>query len=403
MRKKPLLLSMFTMLLLGTAFFLLSERFFHAALKGEIADCAARGPQKLQCYETLLLSTFHERGLRGTLAAVGILYEIDQEFASQCHGNLHEIGAAAYRQYAAENALELPPETTYCGFGFFHGFLEELVIEDGDPQGAGEFCREIGSDAQRGRSSTSCFHGIGHGVTDGMDPRLWGNPEHLIMQSLSICESIAATDIERKDCASGVFNSLALLYRNPNYKIYRAPEDPYAVCRGLPTSIPFTQACYDQMNIEVLAERTFREGIDVVQRTVEPAFMSFAINGLTSVAARDALFGKETLQELSTTCATLASTAAEQCIEGVVAGVFEFGKPGSEYEHAIELCLAMKDLRSACIDGYTGAVSAFYGTDMQKRACRAIAAKIEEISEKECSELVTERFKVRAESVSVRI
>lgn len=381
--------------LLTGGFYLYAVKLPRLALEADMRKCAGAEEEKIKCYQSLILSVFDAQGLEKALSLVGQLYDTDAHFASQCHGNLHELGAAAYALYEKGKKLDLPPETSYCGFGFFHGFLEALILTEGDPEGAGDFCRNIGVDESwsRGRSTTSCFHGIGHGITDGMDPSLWGKPEEIVIKSLSICKEIAHNDNERRDCASGTFNSLAILYRHPKYELHGDPSDPYAFCRHTKMEDPFTEACYSQMNTYVLLSRDFEEAIGLVQDTVPQAFWRHAINGLAVVAVRDTLFGKGELARLRDACTALPETETKYCVRDLVGGIFEFGQPEREYLQAIEFCEQTGPLMRACASGFSEAVAGFYGTPAQKRACASLGAVLGDSYKKLCSEIVSERVK----------
>ena len=108
--------------------------------------------------------------------------------------------------------------------------MEAMLQETGRLDKAREFCDYIDKKL-RGKTWAmgSCLHGIGHGVTDGNDPRTKGNVMGTINPGLKLCEKIGQTDFEKKLCATGVFNSLAGLYSDPIYKLNK--DDPFLICR----------------------------------------------------------------------------------------------------------------------------------------------------------------------------
>lgn len=360
-------------------------------LEKAIGHCASLEDTKLQCYQALLLQVLEERGLPVALELTALLFERDADFASQCHGNMHELGQAMYTRYVSEKRLELPSGTPYCGFGFFHGFFDELVLQEGDPEGAGRFCRALDTGSrQKDRTVISCFHGIGHGISDGTNPRSWGSEEEFVSPSLSICKQISRNERERGACASGVFNSLALAYRDPKYGFRASPDDPYAFCRSLGEEA-FRRSCFDQMNSFALSGRTLQEGIDLVRRSVPTPYWRYAVNGLATTAVRDVFLAGGDVVPLSAVCASMPQEDAVHCIRSVVGGIFEFGQPSAEYKEAVRFCSSPMDFQEACVAGFISGITDSYTPDMQEKACALLADAVGDAQASSCASALAKR------------
>ena len=148
------------------------------------------------------------------------LYRTEAEVPKACHGWGHILGEAAYTLYSNGEQFELRPEAAYCGYGFFHGFMETLLFSTGNISEAQNFCAEVdakiaGRVASSG--STACYHGIGHGVTDGTDPRLWGDADTMVAPGLLLCEKVSESDFQEYLCATGVFNAIEILSTDEKY------------------------------------------------------------------------------------------------------------------------------------------------------------------------------------------
>src|SRR3989338_9343034 len=106
--------------------------FAPSSLLQGAAACEREGARKMQCFGELIERTLLNEGLPQAFDALAYLFARDGEFREGCHGNVHELGAAAYQRYQTAGSVELTPKTSYCGYGFFHGFMEALIAAKGD-------------------------------------------------------------------------------------------------------------------------------------------------------------------------------------------------------------------------------------------------------------------------------
>ena len=364
----------------GVIFVLLAlAAFLHiwrpqTTLAQHIARCDGEGTRKQQCYGELVLSEANAKGIGAGLDALGALYVHDQEFASYCHGNTHELGKMAYTYFVAGKDISLSPKTSYCGFGFFHGFIEELMSESGDLSQARKFCEYVDSKLQSELKGTSfaCYHGIGHGVVDGTDTAKWGNASLFIADGLRICETLGDTDQHSERCASGVFNALAIAYMDPKYRLSANPKDPFAICRLQDKPI-VRKACYDQMNGYVDGtSATFRDALNVTYKTAEAAYAEVAIHSVAAYESINALAMGGDLLTYVKDCGTLPENLSTQCAQGFAEGLIETGKPGAEYVSAIDACARSGTLAHTCFHGVATSVHDRLPGAQQDAACTEI-------------------------------
>src|SRR3989338_8528765 len=172
---KILIGAFFTIVLAGGALYVHAEQL---SAKRIIAECSAAKNKPL-CYTDHLDEVLKRRGLSPALSLLAAAYAADPEGGGFCHGNTHDLGKAAYEEFHRGGEVKLGANTYYCGYGFYHGFLEALVVETGSLDEAREFCTYAGKSVPKpeGYAEGACYHGIGHGVTDGSDPGLWGSAE----------------------------------------------------------------------------------------------------------------------------------------------------------------------------------------------------------------------------------
>ena len=109
-----------------------------------------------------------------------------------CHREAHIIGRETFKIIGAK-VFELTGSE--CHSGFYHGAMEELIIEKGEADlqhNVEDICNIFTTNF----GSFECFHGVGHGVMAYVDYNL---PE-----ALEICNGFE-TSFERSSCAGGVF------------------------------------------------------------------------------------------------------------------------------------------------------------------------------------------------------
>jgi plastocyanin len=96
-------------------------------------NCSAIGTtaDKESCWNEAVITLLDSQGVSAALEYVGKLYTTEPSFAADCHDYLHKVGEAVYDRRMDLSGL-LGPETSYCGYGFFHGYMERLLAVSGD-------------------------------------------------------------------------------------------------------------------------------------------------------------------------------------------------------------------------------------------------------------------------------
>ena len=353
MKRKWLIYGFLLMLLAGvfTGGYMLLLR--HTDISTRISECESEGYRKQQCFAELVEMVATDDGIAPAFDALAEIYSRDGEFAEYCHGNTHELGRIAYDSWSSGEKFTLSDKTPYCGFGFYHGFIEALMEHEGDILRARAFCEY--ADMQLSGTiqgiSFACYHGIGHGVTDGTDPSLWGNEDAFIAPGLALCDTLGAIEEHKERCASGVFNALAIAYRNPKYEFKANPNDPYRVCRK--QNIRYArEACYDQMNTFVVESvGSFKEALLVAESKAELAYRKLAVMTVAGYQAQGAIAAAGDLGEYERACDVVSEQYRDVCAHGFAVGLIEFGKPGEEYIAAVGACDGAGDRKTGCLNG----------------------------------------------------
>ncbi len=324
-----------------------------------------------QCYDTYFDDLLTDSGVVPALDALASLYLVDARFPRFCHTNTHDIGRAAYRVFAADRRADITMKASYCGFGYYHGFMEEMFKESGTLADSKEFCRLVGEKlgGEQAYAEGACYHGIGHGVTEEPDPSQWGDAEALTRPGLELCRSISDTDEWLMRCASGVYNSLAIMYRDPLYEL-TVPEDLFEVCHDTTLLKPERKSCYSQMNTLVAhyAKQDPRAAFKYTESIQEPQFRREAIVSIAAMPEQWRLVG---IGESVSVCREVVPFT-KNCIRGVVAGMMEFGLPGKEADKAFEYCSneqLLPEERQACMNEIVVMAQGMFPKDRLKQLC----------------------------------
>lgn len=348
--------------------------------KSDIKNCEKQVSQT-RCWEILIKTALNQKGLPAAFDVLTQLYAMEPAFATDCHGFTHQLGEAAYYLFDQGKSVALNGKTSYCGFGFYHGFMETLLDNGGKLQEARDFCAYVGKTLadQTANAENACYHGIGHGAVDGIDPKTWGSAQAMIAVSLDTCKKVATTDRFLNECASGTFNSLAILYGEPKYKLTLNQSDPFRICQQQ-AAADFKRPCYEEMNTLImrLGNNDFNQAAIFLKTIKEASYAPSATASLAGYAAHFIPENKTDNSDMIESCRRLLSNLQTACITGFVGGLIEFGSPDVEYVNAIIFCQAKtlnEEQRKACFDRVLWLASVYYPADKFQMVCDKVEEK----------------------------
>lgn len=354
---------------------LVSPRFSSTHI---ITECTSVANKAL-CYRDRINDVLVHRGIAVSFDVLAAVYDADPGFAGMCHAETHELGKAAYAQFHRTGKVGLSSKASYCGYGFYHGFMEALLGEISDLSEARAFCKYAGTQVSTppDYAEGACYHGIGHGVTDGYDPTLWGDARRMAAPGLALCGKLASAQDEwKRRCASGVFNSIAVLHRDPKYKL--TTDNPFTLCNASYTTLE-KEACYDQMNTlaTFMAEGNLSNSMAYTEKIVDTKYRRIAVKGIAAFYVQVLKSAKKTVspKEASEVCGVLDLPFRDECIKGLADGIMEFGTPGAQYQEILALCRALDfsvDLQSACFSRLYKLSEIFYSENKVRMICREI-------------------------------
>jgi hypothetical protein len=303
-----------------------------------VLDCTSPG-NKQQCWENDIQTALDTKGVDGALDLLASLFTSEPGFREACHDTTHIIGKRAYEEFETGEDLHLSDKTTYCGYGFFHGFIETLLARSGDITQARRFCFFAESELQGTNSSVwdVCFHGIGHGafysVAGGSQD---GDAYAMAETAIALCRKVASDMNQLHQCTNGVFNALADAVIAGEYGLAIDRAHPYAICARVAPDA--RTGCYEQMNpfVGLYAAGDIAKGIPLVLEVPEEYQETAMGNAIGSLVHED--MDENDYAYARKTCATLPENLYAKCISGFVLKLMQFGEFGKEYERGIGFC-----------------------------------------------------------------
>lgn len=303
------------------------------------ADCAG-GSQRADCWNEAVRRAVHEKGLVAALELADIIYNAYPEAAKSCHAIAHTIGEEAYALFSEKKDVSVTPKASFCNFGFYHGFVSQLVAAEGDVAKARDFCELVDRELAEisPQSGGQCYHGIGHGTVANHDPRTWGKEEAMLLPAIKLCESVTANADQRYRCVSGAYNGIANFYIHNEYELSPNLDDPLWLC-AKQADTSYAESCYGNMHplLTSLSGESFPKAAAFVERISSDAHAAAAMRYLAGDFAR--FHGPESdYASAIRDCRKVQPRLEHSCLVGFTNGLMDSGKQEEEYLAAFKFC-----------------------------------------------------------------
>lgn len=358
-----------------------------------VVDCTVE--KTAQCWEKLIFDTLDHEGVEAAFNKILSLSENEPLFQNDCHGLSHLIGERAYKLYVAKDNFEITPATALCGYGFYHGFMETMLLTTGNIEEAREFCEFADKKlaGQASDASTACYHGTGHGAIDGSDPTAWGDIDAMMAPGFKLCDMLAQNTLQLYLCDTGVFNAIEILSMDPKYGITFLQKDPFSMCNKQP--VERREGCYSNMLPIILnmTNNDIAKSADYINKNMIDkeviAIDGHTVNELTTLGLMFEyirLYGQEPdyAEKGIAFCRAQPEDDRIACIKGLSGGHIKYGKPGVEYLKNIEFCentLLTSEEKDACYQYTLQRISGRYDPQTTEKICTLVG---EEYKNKYC-------------------
>ncbi len=351
-----------------------------------VKNCLAASKDRTRgyCWATEIAATMKRDGLLVSFDAVRRYYESSADFQNQCHDIMHVLGSAAYGEYMKTDVHIVRPETSYCGYGFYHGFMEQMLIEKGQEylHDAGAYCmglidnKALPSKKAGDAATAACFHGIGHALFDSLSGNLWGDEEKMATAAIGQCEAITTDTHWRSQCASGVFNSLSIAEGKGAYRLSYREGDPTLLCRN--KKVEYQESCYNEISIGYINRYHLSETSAIALMEQFPgdaklwSLMAYFDNKI-----------RHNMQEYTSknlylqTESFAAESEKEAIVEGVLNAFTIGGKPGEEYVAHLDYCANFlpSKTRDYCYSRTIVLLNTIYTDEKLKMVCQIVPEK----------------------------
>ncbi len=341
-----------------------------------LAGLAGRG--QISCWQQHLEYVKQTEGVTEAFALFKRLYRDEPSFGANCHDVMHTLGEAVYEDYKRSGIASFPKETSYCGWGFYHGFIEAALFSGEDFVSVERLCRSadksIALDIDVPLSIYSCYHGFGHGVVDTLASDMWGNDAAIAQAGTNVCTSVIAEDESGefiKQCVTGVYNSIANAYET-NYGLFQKQHDPAYICALEKTPL-FKQACYGEIALRHITNNNLSEsqGLAFIYSLSEEIGRQATMFTYMGELVRLNLQQHEP-SHWSAVCGNQPTHLVASCIQGTAQGYLGWGDPGMEYVSALALCeeaSTFPSAQEACYEYVLPRLNTIYTKQKSEELC----------------------------------
>jgi len=350
---------------------------------------------KQQCWDEQLETTLETEGFDAAFELFVDLYRTDPEIPKGCHGWGHILGEAAFELYVNQKDFILREEASYCGYGFYHGLVEEFFLMTGDVEAVRTFCEyistKLSSDRRAGTAYTNCIHGTGHGAVVGVaeDPTRWETLQDIIDVGIKVCESFTDIPSEIDTCLEGVYvGAIVMLNLNEyGFSFDLIKDDFFWICRAQEEE--YKRRCYIEF-IGIIfspefAGRDFNKAINMIMDEVsDPNLRKEMVTKATAGYMQDEIV-KPSHDENLLACRRLEATFYKPCFEGILRAFSAHGEPKNEHIKGFNFCrskLLSPEEKDNCYRKILGMFNSYKRSPEERQQ---VCQEIEEEYRKHCS------------------
>lgn len=374
----PKINSIFVLILLA-AIGLTGLKVFHRAEPVKSQSCIMTEINSLkECWSSQIRAELTRGGIAEGFQAFEKLYQTSPSFKNNCHEVAHKLGASAYPLFMSGKPLDFTSATSYCQYGFYHGFLE-LFVPHSNTERAADFCHKIDRSLTEKTNNSgylnACYHGLGHGSVERHNPALYGNPKEMIQRAILICRKISDTAKHLATCGEGLFNAVTETYNDGNITIDEAR--PYQLCFDLTND--FASSCYAYTTQMLLLHLhgDFAKAADFVAGIPDETSARGAIMLISGTRVHggpaDAKLG-----EIFASCRILPKTLSTPCLIGYADALRQIGSSGNEYQESLAFCndpILTNEESNNCNNGFLKLAANFLPPTSIQDACTILNKK----------------------------
>lgn len=175
----------------------------------DIQDESFSKTKKDYCWDVIMSNIIKKEGIEEGFKFLSDARSTSSDFDQQCHSAAHRLGRAILDKFRANAPVKISEQSQWCGYGVYHGFMENLLVSGSEIAVAHNFCRSINFDLLSPVDYVNeCYHGMGHGVAEFYSSKTPQDEVQVQNTSLTECEKSMSSLVEKRSCAVGVYGWL---------------------------------------------------------------------------------------------------------------------------------------------------------------------------------------------------
>lgn len=301
-----------------------------------------------QCYESLILSEIHVRGLDAGFRLLARVYDEQPTFRSDCGTFTMTLSKALYAAHPDYRSFTFTPAIETCNYAFLQQYPTELIIATKNVAMAQDLCARVAGaiGAEVPGAESECYRGIGKGLPFILEAR--GNDQAAMAAfALAKCREIAPNADDYGTCVSGLFNNIGRSAIANASGLHIIVSDPMYLCE-VQTDPEARSRCFGNYKATVISMVNISDPIEAragILRLFGNAASSSADDAIWTIGyewARTRLVADDSVASTIAACASLPVPAMKLCIQGVSVGIAKNGTPGRQYVLLTEFCHAAR-------------------------------------------------------------
>jgi hypothetical protein len=332
---------------------------------------------QLQCFVEEIMVLAQDIGITPAIDKARERLLSSPALQNECHGIMHSIGEEAYKLYKQGVPLDIDASIIMCTYGFYHGFINAAVLEEGSFEPAQAFCAYINEElSKQGIDAHSeCYHGFGHAVVDDHVSTQYKTATEVTSQALELCRTLAPSSLDFINCGSGVYNAIANIFL---LRSFSWPEiendDPLLFCGNQPEELRVT--CYGYFARVLFASlgSDLGDSLASIEKIVASQYQLGLIENVALIATLNKS-DKKDFESFIEDCHALSSSLSGKCIGGLSVGIAQSAETGSLFESASAVCTnrsLSEQEKADCFDSLLINIKPLISRDELSSICKSL-------------------------------
>lgn len=312
------------------------------AVQMKNCDELEKGAQT-QCFVEDILAQAKNIGITPAIEKAKEYLAVSPSLQNECHGIMHSLGEEGYKLYKEGVALDINESIIMCTYGFYHGFINAAVLEEGSFAPAQAFCTYINAELSKQgiEAQSECYHGFGHAVVDDHVSTQFQNGQEVVKQALELCMTLSPGFEEYVNCGSGVYNAVANIFLDNSFTWPEIEnEDPLVFCGSQPEDLMVTCYGYFARVLFGSKEGNLQEALASIKTLVEPEYQVGIIENVALMATLTNP-DKSDFESYIASCKTLDVSVQGKCIGGLASGIGQSAQTDHLFETASAVCTSV--------------------------------------------------------------